>query len=214
MSDDARIGRNLAALRVAAELSQGDLADKIGVAQQTVAKIEKGTRPLKYSEAVMICSVLRVPVSALADREPAVATTVSFVRAMTRIDTVEGYLGYRASLMVQDLFRIASRLAAVKFGRAERPAEWDAVSDRATAYLETDWGDQLNEQLTYALRAKCLDANILSEVNGESYRDILSNLANADFPEPEDDAPAEVLHPSLGRGLASLIPEVVDAPDT
>ncbi|KXP02874.1 helix-turn-helix transcriptional regulator [Tsukamurella tyrosinosolvens] len=58
-----RVGKSLQNLRAVAELTQGDLAKKltdygVPIAQQTIAKIENGTRPLKYAEALAITQVM------------------------------------------------------------------------------------------------------------------------------------------------------------
>lgn len=68
---DRLIGGNVQQFRNAKKMSQAQLADamtaKTGqqVAQQTILKIEKGTRPLRYSEAVAMAEALDVPLSAL-----------------------------------------------------------------------------------------------------------------------------------------------------
>ena len=68
---DRLIGGNVQQFRNAKKMSQAQLADamtaKTGqqVAQQTILKIEKGTRPLRYSEAVAVAEALDVPLSAL-----------------------------------------------------------------------------------------------------------------------------------------------------
>lgn len=68
---DRLIGGNVQQFRNAKKMSQAQLADAmtalgLQVAQQTILKIEKGTRPLRYSEAVAVAEALDVPLSALA----------------------------------------------------------------------------------------------------------------------------------------------------
>lgn len=219
--DDARIGKNLAALRVSAGLSQGELAERIGVAQQTVAKMEKGTRPLKYGEAVAISECLNTPISALADTEGGVESTAVMLTAMHQINSIESWLERRAYSMARQLWTIASRLNAIKLGRRNQPRDWEAILERATAYLETDWGSEFNEKLTHAVRSRCFDIGILSEVDDVSYQAILTNLANTDFAAAssslDDAVDTEPVHPSLGRALAQLMPPFPkdqDVPDT
>ncbi|WP_349319145.1 helix-turn-helix domain-containing protein [Mycolicibacterium canariasense] len=208
--DDARIGKNLAALRVSAGLSQGELAEQIGVAQQTVAKMEKGTRPLKYAEAVAISERLSIPLSALADTEGGVESTAVMLTAMHQINSVESFLERRAHSMARHLWTIASRLNAIKLGRRNRPRDWEAILDRATAYLETDWGSEFNDKLTHAVRSRCFDVGVLAEVDDVSYQAILTKLANTDFAAASSSldtaVDAEPVYPSLGRGLAQLMP--------
>jgi transcriptional regulator with XRE-family HTH domain len=68
---DRLIGANVQRFRTAKKLSQAQLADSMSVrtgqqiAQQTILKIEKGTRPLRYSEAVALAAALDVPLNAL-----------------------------------------------------------------------------------------------------------------------------------------------------
>lgn len=64
------VGQNLQLLRKAAGLSQADLAEHLSArgypfAQQTVLKVEKGTRPLKLDEAAQIADVVGVTISDL-----------------------------------------------------------------------------------------------------------------------------------------------------
>ncbi len=69
---DRLIGGNVQQFRNAKKMSQAQLADAMTartgqqVAQQTILKIEKGTRPLRYSEAVAVAEALDVPLGALA----------------------------------------------------------------------------------------------------------------------------------------------------
>ena len=66
---DKHVGSNVQRFRVARGMSQSDLAEAMSqggerVHQQTILKIEKGTRPLKYAEAARLSDVLQVPMSA------------------------------------------------------------------------------------------------------------------------------------------------------
>lgn len=63
---DAVIGRNIQTLRHAKGWSQAELGEALtragfNVQQQTVLKIEQGTRPLKIWEALVVAVVLDVP---------------------------------------------------------------------------------------------------------------------------------------------------------
>lgn len=221
--DDARIGKNLAALRVSAGLSQGELAEKIGVAQQTVAKMEKGTRPLKYGEAVAISECLKTPLSALADTEGGVDSTAVMLTAMQQMNIIESSLERRSDAMARYLWTIAVRLNAIQLGRRSQPRDWETILERAMAYLETDWGSEFNDKLKHAVRSRCFDMGILAVVDDVSYQAILTNIASTDFAAAsasglDDAVDAEPVHPStLGRGLAQLMPPFTkdqDASDT
>lgn len=180
MADDVLIGKNLATLRTAAGLSQGELAERVGVAQQTIAKIEKGTRPLKVSEAVQICEVLKAPISALTAKAGAVESTAALVAVMHRIDRVESFLNARAENLGSDLVMLANIVAAIRFGRIAEPAAWGKEQVRANAYLETDWSEMFNWCLMRAVRSKCLDLGNLSEIDADTYQEILTRIAETD----------------------------------
>lgn len=67
---NARVGANVKWLRVVAGLSQTQLAEALSrhgfsAHQQTVLKIEKGSRPLRLEEAVQVAEVLDIPVTDL-----------------------------------------------------------------------------------------------------------------------------------------------------
>lgn len=190
MNEDASIGRNLATLRTAASLSQGDLAERIGVAQQTIAKIEKGTRPLKYSEAVTICAELTVPIAALSADVSKVDSTASLLRIMNRLLDFDSKLAALVAEVVPDLVRLAFKVSAIKDGRLDPPSDWDSEGARAMSFVETDWGvDHLNWLLTNGVRRRCFDLGFLSEVDADSYLEILSNAARLEIPAEEPRAP-------------------------
>lgn len=69
---DARVGANLKAVRQRAGKTQAELAEMLTEAgypmhQQTILKIESGSRPLRLSEATVIAEKLSVPLSLLAE---------------------------------------------------------------------------------------------------------------------------------------------------
>lgn len=83
---DVMVGRNVKALRNAADLTQTELAERLTAAgypmqQQTVLKIERGSRPLKLEEALVVADILDVPTESLweerLDRANIVAGAVS-----------------------------------------------------------------------------------------------------------------------------------------
>ncbi|MBE7194938.1 MAG: helix-turn-helix domain-containing protein [Gordonia polyisoprenivorans] len=72
---DKAVGRAIASYRATKQWTQTQLADAIkaeglSLAQQTVAKIELGTRPLKLSEAAVFSAVLGVGVDDLLHVNP------------------------------------------------------------------------------------------------------------------------------------------------
>lgn len=68
-----QLGRNVARLRAAAGMSQTDLAERLtnwglSFQQQTVLKVEKGSRPVRAEELYALSVILRVPMHVLATR--------------------------------------------------------------------------------------------------------------------------------------------------
>ena len=63
---DIPSAQRLVAAREAARLSQRQLADETGIAQATLSRIEKGTRPVKVNELVALAWALGCTVSELA----------------------------------------------------------------------------------------------------------------------------------------------------
>ena len=189
MQDDVTTGKNLAAMRSAAGLSQLELAERVGVAQQTIAKIEKGTRALKYSEAVLISAALKVPISALAATEAAAGSSAKLLETMARIDRLEPYnIGSRAKYMAPALVRLACLVEAIESGRIEEPDDWIEQRQRVDAYLQTDWGaDVFNTELTREVRLRCIDLGLLAEIAESGYIEILARVA-ADKTSGADDA--------------------------
>jgi transcriptional regulator with XRE-family HTH domain len=64
------VGQNIAAARKAAGLSQAEVASELSMRglpfqQQTVLKVEKGSRPLRLEEAVVLADLLGVEVNDL-----------------------------------------------------------------------------------------------------------------------------------------------------
>ena len=84
---DSLVGANVQRLRVASGLSQTDLADRLGAGfrQQTILKIEKGTRPLKLSEGVALSKILDIPVEGLYIDPEELLMTEEALRARTRL---------------------------------------------------------------------------------------------------------------------------------
>ncbi|RIU38541.1 helix-turn-helix transcriptional regulator [Mycobacteroides abscessus] len=192
MSDDVSIGKNLATLRVSAHLTQGDLAERIGVAQQTIAKVEKGARPLKHTEAIAICAVLNAPISALSADSSKVDTTARLIGLMASLNGSDSSIQRVAGHMGPNLVKLAFTLSAIKAGRLDPPADWDSEQARAMAFITTDWGSEiLNWALTRSVRQKCFELGFLEEVDANSYQEILMNSVewNPDSKEVAADGP-------------------------
>lgn len=74
MTRDVKIGENVKALRVAAGLSQAQLAERMtaagleGIYPQTITRIEQGKRSLKLHEGIALARILHVAVDSLLER--------------------------------------------------------------------------------------------------------------------------------------------------
>lgn len=108
------IGGNVKTLRQAAGMSQTDLAERIGQGfrQQTILKIEKGTRPLRLTEAADIANALGVRFEALIDVSPTseqdkrakqLARAISTGLFRTAVRSLYAFKGARAS--IEELLR-------------------------------------------------------------------------------------------------------------
>lgn len=52
-----QLGRRLAELRKRAKLTQGDVAEKLGVADETLSRIERGTQWTDFATLVALCQL-------------------------------------------------------------------------------------------------------------------------------------------------------------
>ena len=59
------LGRRIADLRRAADLSQDQLADRVGVERRTIQRYETATRDPRYADLLLLADALRVPVADL-----------------------------------------------------------------------------------------------------------------------------------------------------
>lgn len=66
-----RLSSNAKLMRAHRELTQDDIANAAGVSLRTYKRIEHGQQWPNLQDAIKICSVLRVPVTALLKKEPA-----------------------------------------------------------------------------------------------------------------------------------------------
>ena len=62
---DAAVGDNIRVLRLARDMSQGELAKKIGLSFQQLQKYEKGTNRISAGRLWKIAQIFNVPIPAL-----------------------------------------------------------------------------------------------------------------------------------------------------
>ncbi|MGD1255344.1 helix-turn-helix domain-containing protein [Mycobacterium seoulense] len=203
--DDVAIGASVARFRTARGLSQADLAERIGVAQQTVAKIEKGTRPLKYSEAAKIARVLRISTSALAARPENVIAEANAIELQHDLRLAIDHM----SAVATDLAKIFVNLAVEIATDRARPPHYRAPHlqqmffDSALPLFQR-LPDTFSTGLTAGVRAAAESYGIQMPKNA-SGQEILDKLVNT---------PAEFNKPALAAmdGLAGWLDD--DEPDT
>lgn len=74
MPDNETLGRRLRLIRVAAQLTQTELADKVNLNTTTVSKIEAGNRPIRADELVRWCQICKALPSEVLSSEPLTIT--------------------------------------------------------------------------------------------------------------------------------------------
>jgi transcriptional regulator with XRE-family HTH domain len=188
---DVRIGTNLARMRTARRLSQAELAENVGVAQQTIAKIEKGTRPLKYAEALRICRALKLPIAFLAEEERHTASSAALLTETTEMRSFANELGEFADHLAPRLVQLAYMIALINSGSDEdQPARYHY--DNAISWLQTDWGELLNERLMSALSAERDISAIRPDLSADTYGEVLGRITQLNLKEyvADDDAKA------------------------
>lgn len=127
---NAEIGRAVQQLRTAAGMSQGELAEQLSELgenfhQQTILKIEKGTRALKFTEAVKIARVFQVSVDSLIYSQDRLEESLETRR---RFDAV-----------MEGLAELERKTESVQYSRIEL-ADWAAKEDRAADDLQAARG--------------------------------------------------------------------------
>lgn len=174
--EDIRIGANVARLRAARSMSQAELADRIGVAQQTVAKIEKGTRSLKFMEARRICIALELPMALLEQEDGRASNSAQLIAHSTEMDSLRKELHEFAKRLAPALTQLAFSVSHMRdIAEYDRPASSDL--DRAASWLEINWGEDLNEQILLALPTDREIESIQQDVDAQTYGEALARIA-------------------------------------
>ncbi|ORI18850.1 hypothetical protein BJD99_19095 [Rhodococcus sp. 1163] len=150
---NAKIGRTIAALRVAKSMSQADLAEavtKLGDSfqQQTILKVEKGSRPLKLTEALNFAEALGVLPAVLWRGIKDTDATTSISHSTTRIQGLVIELTRAASTLQTGLINLATDLAVA----GEDVAQF--AVDNAVGYLQADYSQVVAQTMREVLRAE------------------------------------------------------------
>lgn len=110
-TEDERIGERIKELRLEEGLSQAELAERmsalgVSMQQQTILKIEKGTRSLKLAEAAALASCLRTFVSQLVPLE----NEAQRVHQLVTMATESRKRGYQAAELLYEAEEISMAL--------------------------------------------------------------------------------------------------------
>ncbi len=128
-----RVGANVQRFRKAAGLSQADLAHALNqrgasFQQQTVLKVEKGSRPLKLDEAVMIADILKMPVFDLlimrADAGELVEAAIELNKANEALRRLEA----RREELAGELEQLDKELAQAETAQREASERFEAAA--------------------------------------------------------------------------------------
>jgi len=185
---DKLVGANVQRFRIAKGMSQADLATSLAklygvqMHQQTIAKIEKGTRSLKYMEAIQIAEQLTVDVHDLSAGEN------EAVRTAATLERVEDI--WRMGKELDDVAdRLAYELVMLAVGRAidrnkERPdneteesAGW--LQSQVVDRLETNWGRVLNERIHLAMQQHPYLAEVRPDFAAPTYAEVLKRVSES-----------------------------------
>lgn len=186
---DKIVGQNLQGFRTAAGLTQADLAAALSaggdtVHQQTIQKIEKGSRPLKYNEAMRICKTLEISPWQLGDRAELAASNAHFLEKIVTAQAIEAELKSAATRLSTCLVGLAEMLGLRQIGSAGcQPDEY--LAERAKGLIARNWGKRFNEALGLAIREhEYVDDKGLS---ASTYAEILQTIVDGISPINSDD---------------------------
>ena len=168
---DDQVGRNVKQLREALGMSQAEVAEGMtkdgcaGFYPQTILKVEKGTRSLKFTEADSLARVLKVPMSALLNPgDPA------------------AWAGFKVARMFRDLDQMETRLqdAQHEAEQGQRRVQ-ELTSELATARTEA------TQAMEAYVKTYPDAARDLRDQFGTAIEAIERRLASADRTKGQDD---------------------------
>lgn len=173
---DQAIGANVLQYRQARGLSQTQLADAIGLYQPTIQKIEAGTRPLRYIEALRICDVLKIGVAQLADGSEHARAAGRYMRRFEALNHMRGELDDFASRLVPILVDLAHLVAFERNDASEhQAAAW--LVDNADGWLTTEWGSALEGFIMDHIRAHPDLTELRGDVAAATYAEVLKRAS-------------------------------------
>jgi transcriptional regulator with XRE-family HTH domain len=198
---DKRVGANVARYRTAKGMSQADLAADLAtlggihVHQQTIAKIEKGTRSLKFMEGVMIAELLTVDVDDLsvghneAIQAAAQLETLEDIRRIgEELDDIGERLAYHLLRLAVGLGIDRTKQQADDETRAPAGESAGWIESQALDLLKRNWGRELNVRVELAMRRQPYLAEIRSEFAAPTYGEVLKRVSESPIIGTEYDA--------------------------
>lgn len=195
-SFDEIVGENIRAYRTAKDLSQAQLAEALSaqigerIHQQTIQKIEKGLRPLKYAEAAAIAGILSVPYAVLENGKTQAVRNSAALRGMSRqLSDLTSELSELAQKITNVLVDLAFGLAAIRsYGPEDQPAKFEY--ENALSWLQNQWGQEFDTQLKDALRKNAWVSDIKPELNAETYHGVLEKISKLEMKRYQDEPDA------------------------
>ncbi|MEE2855408.1 MAG: helix-turn-helix transcriptional regulator [Actinomycetota bacterium] len=181
---DQLVGKNIQVLRVAKGLSQADLAAAISteaehIPQQTIVKIEKGTRPLKYAEALRICAVLGVGLAQLSVATPAAQKNAGYIALTTKLADIQTKLPIISSELAKPLLDLSMLVASDSTADDDEQPDTNLI-EAAKSWLHQDWGAELNNMIVLALSVESRRAELPKYLQDMSYIEALERLSTLD----------------------------------
>jgi transcriptional regulator with XRE-family HTH domain len=199
---DQDVGANIQRYRAARGMSQSELADRLSeggekVHQQTVQKIEKGTRPLRFSEAIRIASILELPTSELTNPSPTSAANARMNERLIRVSHASEVVKQGVAKLAEELLKLA-----VTYGRSTvaEPKPSGVLLGKARYQLHLDWGARLGEDILAALQDPTRESSMAAKSTAEALNDVVERASQYDG--------------SLGIVVDNAIRGLDDAPNT
>lgn len=149
--------------------------------QQTVQKIEKGTRPLKFAEALRVAAALKISVDDLVVGDTTADFVATQVRNMSAVVSLVQELDDLAARFADTLLQIAIDLA-VELERQPGPTDMtDAagteIAQRAREILSQNWGKYLNVTIMDELRRQPYAVSLRPEYEASTYSEVLELIS-------------------------------------
>ena len=113
--NDIAVGRRVRAQRLARNMSQSALADRLGLSFQQLQKYEKGTNRISAGRLQEIAEVFGIPVSALFGADSKTGqhrtATLAFIDKLGALRLLRAYASIRKPRMKRALVELAEQIA-------------------------------------------------------------------------------------------------------